>query len=452
MGVVQKVSKFLGINKLGEGVASASRVLKGEVNQDIQVQQQAEASVQKLIYAAKQEKDKNKKRRLLEMANKLQSPQAGVTTPNQIDPGLNLTNKEVLGSAANVALNIATPGAFKGGKAAVIAKNAALGSAFGAASGLEKNRDSSGIAGSAVGGALTGAALGVGSVATKAAKDFITRTTPEWLMNKAVTPTLSELRKNVKYGTKTLGEELLQEGVKGGPKKLLQIADEKLNTFENELQSVLSHPSLQEARITKKQIIPYVKDLVNNKMKTPGLQDEAQRIKDIVNTMPKEMTLQEANEMKRRIYSEINDPAYKLDAKLSSKAQALKQIAKGLKQEIENTVGGTVVKDINQKLSIYGRLQNTITDQLARSMKNNALGLTDALLLIAGGAGSVLNPDEQTKPVGLLAALLAIGARHNSTAVYSTAANLLNKGESVGTGFAGKAVKETARRATLNAP
>lgn len=438
----------LGIDKFAKGLATAGRILTGHVNRDIQIQQDADASVQKLLYAARKEKDKAKRTRLLNVAKNL----GGNVSPEEIDPGLKLSNKEVLGSAANVALNVAGPGAFKGGKAATIAKNAALGAGYGAASGLEKNRDASGVIGSTVGGAIVGAGLGVGSTALKTAKNFFTHTTPEWMMNHAVNPAINDLRKNVKYGTDTLGKELLNEGVKGGPRRLLEIADDKLKSLEEELQTTLTNPSLAEARISRKQIQPYLKEAITRKQGTPGLQTEAQRIKEIYRSIPEKMTLTEANQMKRRIYEELRDPAYKLDAKLTTKGQALKSIARGLKTEIENAVGGTVVKDINQKLSIYGRLEESITNQLARSMKNNAFSLTDALLLIAGAGSSVVNPDEKSKPLGMLAALAAILGRHNSTTLYSTTANLLDKGSNVGTGLAGRAIKDVTKRAVLNAP
>lgn len=432
MGLFPKVAKFLGIDKFGKGIASAIRVGTGEVNQDIKNQQAVDSSVQKVLYAAKNEKDPVKKARLLEVAK--QNSQNRID-PAQIDPGLNLSNKEILGSAANVALNVATPGAFKGGKAAVLAKNAALGAGFGAASGLEKNRNASGVAGSTVGGALVGGAVGGVGLLAKAAKDFIGVKTPEWIMNKAVKPSLQDLRKNVKYGTATLGKELLDEGVKGGPKKLLEIADTKLGQYENELQTVLTNSGLEEARITRKQIIPYAKDLIEKKLGTPGLRNEANRIKGIVNSMPDQMTLTEANQMKRRIYDELRDPAYKLDAKLSVKSSALKVIAKGLKTEIENTVGGTVVKDINHKLSIYGRLENSMVDQLARNLRNNGVSLTDAILLAGGDTSSFL-------------ALL----RHIGQGAETYVAQGLSKVSKVGTGVASRTTKSLIKRAALNAP
>lgn len=93
MGILQKAAGFLGIDKFGKGLASAGRVISGTTGQERQIQQQADASVQKLVYAARQETNPEKKTRLLQMANKLSS---GTVAENQIDPGLNLTNKEIL--------------------------------------------------------------------------------------------------------------------------------------------------------------------------------------------------------------------------------------------------------------------------------------------------------------------------------------------------------------------
>lgn len=424
------LASFLGVKKFGQGIASAGRVIGGSVGRDIETQNQSGENVQKLLYAARQEKDQEKKKRLLEMAQKI----GGTVSAEQIDPGLKLSNKEILGSAANVGLNVAMPGAFKGGKAVVIAKNAALGAGFGTASGLEKNRSASGIVGSTVGGAAIGAGIGVAGLAAKTIKNFATKTTPKFLMEKSIKPALQDLKKNVRFGTKTLGEELLNEGVKGKPETLLRLADSKLNTLESELQSVLSSPSLAEARITRQQITPYLKELVNAKKGVPGLAGEAQRIEGILKSVPEKMTLQQANVMKRRIYTELRDIAYKLDAKLGTRAAALKQIAKGLKTEIENTVGGTVVRDINQKLSIYGRLENSMVDQLARDMRNNGIGLTDAILLAGGDTG--------------ILALL----RHVGKGVETYAAQGLKKTGEILSGKVAQGMKEVIRKGSFNLP
>ena len=433
MGAIQKVGNFLGVKKFADALATTGRVLTGQVNKDIQNQAQADIATQKLTYVMKNEKDPAKKAQLSQLIRSQLS--VGGATANQIDPGLDLTTKEIYGSAANVVLNVATPGAFKGSKAVILGKNALLGAGFGAASGLEKNRSAGGIVGSTVGGAAVGTVIGTVGLLAKAAKDFIGAKVPEWIMNKAVKPALQDLKKNVKYGSETLGKQLLDEGVKGGPKKLLEIANTKTTELESQLQSVLTQPGLEEARITRNQIIPYLKELTEQKAGVPGLGGDIKRITSVVDSIPESMTISEANVMKRRIYTELRDLAYKLDAKLSVKAATLKQVAHGLKTEIENTVGGTVVRDINQKLSIYGRLENSMVDQLARDMRNNGIGLTDAILLAGGDTSSIL-------------AIL----RHVGKGVETYVAQGLSKVQKLGTGKVGQAVKGTIRQAGFNIP
>lgn len=442
-GAINKLGGFLGIKKFGQGLATAGRVLSGATGRDIANQNKTTELVNKLLYAAKQEKNPDKRAQLLQMA---QSTASNNTSAMDIDPGLNLKNREILGSAANVGLNILTPSTLGKTKLATLGKNTALGAGFGLASGLEKGRSASGVVGSTVGGALIGTAIGAGSLALKAFKDFSTKTTPKWLMDKAIKPALDETRKNIKFGQKTLGQELLAEGVKGNPEKLLTIAEQKLTSLEDELQAVLNSPSLAEATITRKNLKNYLGDLITQKSGVPGLGGDVKRIEAIVNDIPEKMTLPQANAMKRRIYQELRDVSYKLDAKLSTKGAALKQIAKGLKTEIENTVGGTVVNDINRKLSIYGRLEDRIVDQMARSMRNNSFGLTDAILT-SGGLATL-------SPLGVLAGLGAAGVKHaaGSTRFRTTAAQGLNKLQNVGTGKLGQAVSGAVKRAGLNLP
>lgn len=430
MGIIQKVGNFLGVNKFAQSVSDAGRVITGSVKKDIETQAKSDIALQKLTYVMKNEKDPEKKQQLKNLIQSHLNNKGYSAT--EISPALNYKNREILGSAANVALNTLTPGAFKGGKAAILGKNAALGAGFGAASGLEKGRTAGGVVGSATGGAIIGGSIGAVGLMAKAAKNYLGKTIPEWMMNKAVKPALDDLKKNIKYGGDTLGKELLDEGVKGGPKKLLEIADNKTTELEKRLQDILTSPELSQVSITKDKLKQYITDLVETKSGIPGMSGDVKKIISIFDSLPDKMSLLEANTMKRRIYNELTSTAYKLDAKLRVKSSALKQIAKGLKTEIENEVGGNIVKDINKKLSIYGRLENSIVDQLAREIKNNDLNLTDAIL-IAGGE------------TGWLALL-----RHLGQGAETTAAQGLKKIENFGTGAIGGAIKNTLRKGAFN--
>lgn len=439
MGLIPKIGEFLGIKKFGQGLATSARVLTGEVGKDIKRQEQNTEQVSKIMYAYRQEKDPAKKRNLLELADSMGKLGTEMGAA-KIDPGLNLNKREIIGSAANVGLNVLMPGAFKGSKAAIVGKNALLGAGFGAGSGLEKGRSASGVIGSTVGGALIGGAIGGLGLLAKGTKEFLTKTTPKWLMDNAIKPSLNELKKNIKYGTKTLGQELLDEGVKGSPQKLLDIANSKTGQLESQLQEILNAPFLSKVKITRNQINPYLESLLKQKAGTPGLASDVQKINSVIKSIPKSMNLLEANQMKRRIYTELRDVAYKLDPKLGARSSALKQIARGLKTEIEKAVGETTVQDINRQLSIYGRLEDSIVSQLARNLRNNGVSLTDAIL-IAGG---------ELKPSGFLASIVrkTIG----SAQVKTGTAQILSKGKEIGEGVVGKTAKELIRRGSFNAP
>lgn len=426
MGILQKAGNFLGINKFAQGLSTAYRNISGELDKDIANQNKNIENTTKILYLAKQEKDPIKRKKLLDLANT--SP---TTNLNQIDPGLNISTKEFLGSAGNVALNTALPGAFRGSKLAIVGKNALLGSAFGATSGLEQNRSAKGVVGSTIGGALLGGAIGGTGLVVNKIKKVLTNETPVWLMDKAIKPALNDLKKNVKYGTDTLSRQLLNDGVKGGKNKLLEIANTQLEQNENKLQGILNDKKYAKSFIERDGILKYLSGVIKQKKAVPGMKSEISKIEGIVKSMPEKMSLPEANQIKRSIYQELRDPAYKIDAKLSTKAATLKGIASGLKTEIEKKVSGTTIRDINQKLSIYGRLEDTITDQIARSMRNNGLSLTDAILasggLTAGLLGSAATGDNKVTPLSFVTTLGLILARHNTTALGTYGAQALRK-------------------------
>jgi len=437
-GAPQKVAGFLGIERAGQGLAAVHDY--GNPGQERAGNESVQSynDTQKLIDAAHKFPPGSPERNRIADFLKRGMSDPGYISQEEVDPGTALSNKEVAGSFGNVALNTLTPGAFKGGLGAQVAKNAALGAGYGLAGGLNDNKSGSDLGYSTLTGSIVGAAIPVAGKIINKTKQVITQKLPENLMNRAIKPTLDELRRNVKFGADTLGKQLLQEKVKGSPQKLLQIADTNLNKYETQLQTVLKG---SKATVSRNELTKYLDDVLTNTQNTPGLANQVKKIKGVLAEFPEQVSLVQANQIKRNIYNEIRNVGYKLDANLNTKREAMKALATGIKTEIENKVGGTVVKDINQKLSIYGRLEDRVVDLLARNSKNNLFGLTDAIL--AGGgiaAGS---------PLGFAAVL----AKHavGSTKGMTTTANILNKGSRVGTGIVGKTIKQATKRTILNA-
>jgi len=54
MGLIPKAANFLGIDKFGQGLASAGRVISGHANQDIQTQQNADARRSETLVCGKE--------------------------------------------------------------------------------------------------------------------------------------------------------------------------------------------------------------------------------------------------------------------------------------------------------------------------------------------------------------------------------------------------------------
>lgn len=136
---LQKTAGFLGMEKFGQGIASATRVLTGEVGEDLDRQIQESEGLQKLVDAARKETDPEKKNRLLQAAKNIY----GVSiSAEEIDPGLKLTNKEVLGSALNTAALVGTAG-LPGAKTLVgkVGQGAAVGYTFDVANKATQNKD-----------------------------------------------------------------------------------------------------------------------------------------------------------------------------------------------------------------------------------------------------------------------------------------------------------------------
>lgn len=152
-GFLQGAANFLGIKKAGQAIASAGREITGQTKQTGQQESDLAQQTNQLIATARNLPVGSPERtRLIMQAYNL----GKAPTQAEVDPGTALSNKEVLGSFGNVALNIAAPGALKGSLPAKITKSAATGYAFDVASKATENQDNilkPGV-GTVVGGSL----------------------------------------------------------------------------------------------------------------------------------------------------------------------------------------------------------------------------------------------------------------------------------------------------------
>lgn len=266
-----------------------------------------------------------------------------------------------------------------------------------------------------------GGALGVAGKAIKA----VTKKAPAKVYNTIVKTPLQDTKRAITFNGKTLGDELIERGVKGSDEGLFKRAVSEIDVNENKLQEILSKSS---KTISRNEIEPYLDDLVKLKESTPGLADDVVRIKAVLTEFPQEIPIAQANQIKRNLYRALDDVAFKIDPSLSTKKEAMKAIAKGIKTEIENKTSGEVgegiVKGINQELAVFGKLKDRSLDKIARANKNNLLGLGDMFAIGSGAAVGAASGGSS-----IVGGILGEGARRasQSTRFMTNAAVGLNK-------------------------
>ncbi len=273
--IVQKTAGALGVEKAGQGLATTARVASGSINQTGDEEVAMLKSAQDVINALQQMHDvpntDPKKARLLQLLREQTGARA--VTQAEIDPGTQLSNKEVLGSFGNVALNVATAGlpAPKGATAAVrIAKGAGQAAAVGAAQGFSQGlndnksiKDSIKQAGTS---AVVSGGIGFG---VQGLAEFGKLLTSNKVTEGIVNKNLGVSKKVVQAGKSPAGEIISKGSIKSkagylaAAEKEIRNADTQIATIlKNDTRRVDSAPVLDEVR---QRLMHVYKDALNAK-------------------------------------------------------------------------------------------------------------------------------------------------------------------------------------------
>ena len=231
-GFIQGLSNFVGTTGLGRGIASA---LSPDQTPDIN---RISQSSQKFLELAKQLPLGDVHRdRLLQLA-KQTSGEAQMLGQQNIESIP--TSKEVIGSAAQTGLSLATLGGLGtgGGLGAKVLKGSALGAGFGAAGALEADRiPTTGelATGAAIGGGIPLAGAGIGQL-----KSFIKNTLPKGII-KAYLP-----------GNKDLTQHIVENTKLGTTKQMLSNAKNNVKNLSGQIDDILK--TTTEKSITTKNL------------------------------------------------------------------------------------------------------------------------------------------------------------------------------------------------------
>jgi len=406
-GAANSVGSFLGVSKLGQGLSTVGSPIAGQ-----QADQSAQntANVAKLLPIYHSTTDPVQKQHL---ANALKSMGTDVTGAD-VNPGLGLSNKEVLGSAANTALTIGTAGL--GQPESLVGKSAAgaaLGFGFDKANQANNNQKITATpgAGTAVGALLPFATKLIGvlgksalGVTTGAGKDVIQRAVdnPDAVFN-AIKSTTPETKQ-----------------------ALVDTAKESLNSFiqnrnsqfgEGLSKMVASEPINKQTVIDSfaKQVSKFGGQVDNGAIKfgdTALNSTEQNAVKDVFNTIKtwKNVTPQGMETLRQRIGNEMSNFKFANNGRdsvvLGGVKQALTNDMKtkipGYADLLKNYGNATdAAKALSKELSLGGTAKPST--QLSQVMKlfkkdpsvlanlNEVMGKTEANKFLNDVSGSILS-------------------------------------------------------------
>lgn len=280
----------------------------------------------------------------------------GFTAQSEIDPGTQLSNKEVLGSFANVGLNTLAGGELSnagrlGEAASVINKVAApldetgalgrignkaiSGAAQGVLGGLAQSaNDNSSMGPSSVVGGVLGALLGGGTQGiAEAGKLFTSPAVTESLYNKAlaVPPKVIEKGKSPVPG-------LIEQGVVGSKQGLLKRAEATIQDSESQVQNILK---TSPTKFYSKDVLQQIGDNIQGKFpESLGPED----VKQIVHSLPlnslksnSELPVAKINALRREIDNNFLNNSKWLNDSSATNTIALKTAANTLRDIVQST-------------------------------------------------------------------------------------------------------------------
>lgn len=340
-GVLQKIAGFLGIEKAGQATATVLRTPQ-ETNQSGNEAGQSlndTLKITKMLHSLPA--DDPRRQHLAEYLKHTMSD-PGFTAQSEIDPGTQLSNKEVAGSFANVGLNALGAGEVPGlnplpeaGALGRIGNKAIQGAALGVAGGAaQAANDNSNLGPSSVIGGVLGALLGGGTQGIAEAGKLLTSPhVTESIYNKAlaVPPKVIEKGKSPVPG-------LIEQGVVGSKQGLLKRAEATIQDSESQVQNILKN---SPAKFYSQNVLQQIGDNLQAKFPESLGPDD---IKQIIQSLPlnslkanRELPVAKINALRREIDNNFLNNSKWLNDSSATNTIALKTAANTLRDIVQST-------------------------------------------------------------------------------------------------------------------
>lgn len=213
-----------------------------------------------------------------------------------------------------------------------------------------------------------------------------------------------------------LESQVADAGLMGTRNQILSQAQKNIQSIEVTLDDILSS---QTQKVSGSNIAGYLDDLKKSYSVIPGETASVDTISKIQEEMAAkgDLSLVEANGLKREIYKLISKSYGKGTLEIPAKTEAQKGVARGIKEEIEKLV--PEVKDLNARQGIFLQVDKAlqrVKNKKPAGVLGSGVGMYDLLL---GGFGGLAK--------GGPAGLALVGTKHaaDSAIVRTGAAKLI---------------------------
>lgn len=333
--------------------------------------------------------------------------------------GGDFTNRELIGSAANVAMNVALPFAGKalsaGSTAARIGKGAATGAAAGMFGGLESGQSNSGVIlstllGGAIGGAIPAIGAGMKKLASagegvpeklysgifKNAQDDVYKQlnttgikniqdTDPTTFKKLVDAGMVKLGKDGLYRVDdTVAKQALDRGLKGSIQNMSNQVVKMKNQSELAVREITDNYKPKIAVDNKKGLLNVLEGIRSGFV---GQYDEKTMMKQVNNYIKEvktgKVSAKSLLEMRRLIDSQRIASSYRAvpTGKISLTQESYKAAADSLRSKLNNLPGmGSVMKDYSFSIDAL----EALAKEAQRKGNAQVIGLIDSILFAGG--------------------------------------------------------------------
>lgn len=218
-----------------------------------------------------------------------------------------------------------------------------------------------------------------------------------------------------------LEEEAAKTGLMGVSRQsILDKAGAEITNIEQAIDAIVKDA---KGDIPISKIKSYVQPLIDAYNRIPGEESSVKAIQGVLDSLDEKqgetISVQDAQQLKKDIYQHIAKSYGKGLMEISPDTEAQKQIARGLKTELENLI--PEIHDLNQQHAVYNGIQEALDRTIARGtgkgIAGTGVGLYDLLTAgigeVAGGPWVALGASAGKKALESPAVLSGISAAIN---------------------------------------